>query len=709
MIYNKYLLIFFIIFIALFIFFLINFYYKKESNPDYMENNLKNKNILENFDINESFSNHPNNLIVNGNFQNGKNSPNNINQNGYNKIIKKKNPSTTSFVLEQKQTGELTYYELLTESLPNSKYNLYFWICINNGENPQKDISLLDFEKLVKIKIQNEDFTNYIPRLTFNIIQKLNITNDENTWYLMKYTFNSADQIQKYKMNIYLNYTNNLYTEFMYFADIKFYRTLIDCENFIFNDSLISFTDGYQYENNNNTWHDLSGNGNDLFWSAIPVKNQTTGSLSLENLKISGFASNMISNDKFTIIICLNKNYENIASSTYQDTKDEILETFLLSIPGNERYSFEIEINGKNLYLLSENYKYKATENLLIYNKSLLSIIYDNGLINIYLDGLNILSQKIGKLYFNNSNIILNRNKNIDVNLYGILFYNRIIERKELDEIRDYFITNKDKFPNDTQTQPDINVYQMNNGGLNESNQNSNNNPLYKPYNVKMNDKIDNFSNINKFNDIFDNQDLKMRKEKFATSNNILSEEHDTYNECPIAYKKDGNYIVYIFPNSYYSEIMKYSGEKSYGNDLDKARYKYHLNFPKCQIPEILRPGEGKNNLAHCPYIINELNPCYTKGCEGIDWSIENFKDLGLSEKCKKSISHYCHINNELDDKCICWSQSKKYDPECIEYRRYFENPNDYCSPSHFKIEEHPDFNKYIKKDNIPCWGCKLD
>ena len=531
------------------------------------------------------------------------------------------------------------------------------------------------------------------------------MVNDNNTtWYLLKYTFTSSDQIQKYKMNIYLNYTENLYTEYMYFADVRFYRTLIDAENFIFNNNLICYTDGYNYENNNITWHDLSGNGNDLFWSAIPVKNDTIGSLSMQNLKITGFPSNTLSNDKFTILFCLNKNYENNASDVVQDSKDEILETYLISIPGNERYSFEIEINGKDLYLLVGNNKYKASEKLLIYNKSLLCIMYDNGLINIYIDGLNILSQNITKLYFNNSNLIINRNKNLDLNLYSLLFYNRLIEKKELDDIRNYFITNQNKPSNDltssSYSTPDINIFHMN--AINNITDNSVDNSLFKPYNKKMNDKIDNFSNDNKFIDNFDNQDYKMKMEA------LVSEEYE-YDECPKVYKKEGNYIVFIRPNSYYADLMKYSGEKSYGNNLEKARYTYHVNFPKCKIPPILMPGEGKNNYAHCPYIINELNPCYTSACAGVDWSIKNYKDLNLSEKCKKSISNYCQIYHEIDESCSSWHPSKKDDPECREHRRYFEDPNDYCAPGQFKIEEHPDFNKYIKKDSIPCWGCKLD
>ena len=74
----------------------------------------------------------------------------------------------------------------------------------------------------------------------------------------------------------------------------------------------------------------------------------------------------------------------------------------------------------------------------------------------------------------------------------------------------------------------------------------------------------------------------------------------------------------------------------------------------------------------------------------------------------EKAVSNYCHINNAIDDKCLCWNPKYKDDPKCIEMRKYFENATDYCTPQQFKIEDHPDFSKYIKKDEIPCWGCNL-
>ena len=683
MIYNKYLLIFFILFLVC-SFIIIYFSTKCDNKTDAQNIPVQNKSIkIENFSDSPRL---PNNLIDNGSFQNGKNSSNNINQNGYNKIIKKKNPGPTPYVLHQKRTDQLTYYELLTESLPNSRYNLFFWMSYANDSDSSSSSNSLDLEKLIKIKIQNVDFTNYIPRLTYNIVQKTNIPNDDNTWYLIKYSFTSDDNT-KNKMNIYLNYSDNIGFDNMYMTDIVLYRTLLDAENFIFNDELICYTDGYNFQSNTPTWNDLSGEGNDIFWSSVPVSDLSIGSLNSDNLKITGFPANILSNEKFTIIICLNKNYE-------EEHLDEIMETYLLSIPGNERYSFEIQISNKNndLFLIVGNDKIKANSNLIIYNKSLLYIIYEDGMMNIYLDGLNILSKEINKLYFNKNPILFNRNKNLNLNFYSILFYNRIIHKKELNEIREYFITNQDKNFNT----PDINIFHMDI----PTDKSHDNISLFKSSDKKMNDKTNNFEQ-DLFLDNFDNHSNKL-KDKYIKGEELddCDDNHHAYKKCPRIYKKDGKYMVY-------SPETKM--EKSYGTNLDKARYTYNSNFPMSPTPKELMPGEGKKYLESCPYTIDELNPCYTNICAGVDWSIRDVNKMNMNNKCKKSISNYCQINNNVDDNCIAWHPSKKNDPDAIKYRRYFENPNDYCSPNQFKIEEHPDFNKYIRKDNIPCWGCTVE
>ena len=143
---NKLLIIFLVIFLLLLFIFLYN-YNKKIENFSVQEEeenktNVNNIKEIENFNKIEDLN--LNNLIKNGNFENGQNSLNQIKQSGYNKIIVKKNPGKTSYVLYQKSSESLTYYEVQCDSDKNSKYNFYFWLSIGNNS-----IEELDFNHLI--------------------------------------------------------------------------------------------------------------------------------------------------------------------------------------------------------------------------------------------------------------------------------------------------------------------------------------------------------------------------------------------------------------------------------------------------------------------------------------------------------------------------------------------------------------------------------
>ena len=759
----KYFILFLII-ISIIFFFIYNFNYLYDINININKNKIFVEDFITNIpntsNISETSNIMYNNLIDNGSFINGSNPKNYINHNGYNKIIVKKNPGKSSYVLEQKKTNNLTYYELLTTVEQNSKYILYFWLCI---EDSDKDISVLDFNRLIKIKIENSDFTNYLPSLNYNIVQSTHMKNTNDTWYLLKYDFMTGPSI-KNKMQLYFNYSENIQYNIFYIADISLYRVLLDAENFIYNDNLLCYVDGFNYQGNTPTWHDLSGNGNDLFWSNIPMTDTTKGMLTIANNKLTGFPANRLSNKDITIIFLINKNFEDETISSIDILSNEY---YLISIPGNSRYSFEVKLGKDNyLYVITDKETHKSKNELLIYNKSQITIDYskEKEVLNIYLDGFNILSINNLKLFFSESNIIINRNNNLNYNLYSILFYNRIVPIQELNDIREYFITSKNK----SFRTPDINNYHMNSDNINFQNTFTNDElslQNIQSYTKKMNEPsnnvnfeknifIDKFDNINGkivnecFNDCHEfceNYLINNDKDKYeclkTCKNTVLSckticEEESFENSlycskdknfydkpskeciksvdsednilCPKVYIKNKKYMVYLPPNSYYAKKLKYSGEKSYGYNREKAKQIYTLNFPKCPIPPMLQPGNGKSFLESCPFVVNDGNPCYTHSCAGIDWNVKHYQDLGLTENCKKTISNYCQINYDLDDKCICWNPEYKDDPKCISFRRYFENPNDYCSPNQFKINEHPEFSKYIKKDEIPCWGCNI-
>jgi len=693
-------------------------------------------NIKENYD----------NLIDNGNFENGSDITNPLNKSGINKIISKQNPGKSSYVLQQQKSTELTFYQITSDIVKNSKYIFLFWMCVSNNDNKiVENLNNINFQSLIKIKILNEDNSSYNLKLNFKIVQKIITDNNQSAWFLIRYDFITGPNIQN-TMNLYLNYSENIMFDNFYFTNVSLYRSLIDAENFIYNKKLIFYVDGYHYESNTETWHDLSGTGNDIFWSSIPKVDIDKGSINLFNYKLSGLSSNKFTSDKFCILMVLNKGDNELDSTNFDSEEDE---KYLISIPGNDKYAFELKLIDKNLHLIYDTYDVISSREIILYNKGLLAILFDNNNINIFHDGINILSTTIRKCYFNNDKIIINRNKNLNLNLYSLLFFNRTIETEELDKIREYFIMNNNK----NFTKNDINIYHMD-ATAEYSAIYDNNNFLVNPYDKKyIYDNYEEDQNLN-----FDNTDIRIKtangkkcfnectnlcniflknrnsakynecvsncKNVLDSCNNFCNNEENKSNsyctgtfdgsqivdnQCPTVSIKDGNYIVYLSPNTYYANLYNYSGERNYGKSMARTRRLYHINFPKCAIPDILIPSGGQPFTNSCPYIVNELNPCHVSSCADVNWDVDDFNNLNLGKPCKKVVSNYCQINYELDDKCICWDPKYKNDPKCSEFRRYFEDPTDYCEPSQFNIEDHPDFNKYIKKDNIPCWGCTVD
>lgn len=741
--FNKYVLITILIILAILLIFL-GVYLVIPNNQNNDLHNIDNESDdcnecgIEHFSsiIKDSYEN----LIKNGNFENAKDITNQINKSGINKIVAKSNPGKSSYVLQQEKSSELTFYQITCDSEKNSKYIFFFWFCVSNKDNKiVENINQINYQKLIKIKMTNEDNTSYNTAVNYKILQKIITDSNQSAWFLIRYDFISGPNIQN-KMDIFLNYSDHLIFDYYYFTNVSLYRALIDAENFIYNSKLISYVDGYHYESNNETWHDLSGSGNDLFWSSIPKVEHDKGYINIKDYKITGFSSNKLNNTKFTILIALNKGSTTISGD----------DCYLLSIPGNDKYAFEIRLKNNYLHLMCDGNDYQSSKEIIIYNKGLLAIVFNSNVINVFHDGINVLSVTIRKSYFNEDKIIVNKNKNLDINLYALLFFNRNIEIEELNDIREYFILNTNKNLNNI----DINSYHMDANAEYSAIYNNSYHSTVKPhykkdykYHVYEEDYDIDFDNTdtyvktangekcsydckrlcNKF--LYDSDSTKYNDCLYNCKNVLLScNEYckDSNNKdsvycshsndscsaemnCPTVELKDNNYIVYVDPKSYYAQLYNYSGERNYGSSMARARRLYHINFPKCRIPDILIPSGGHPYNNTCPYVVNELNPCHVSACANVNWAVDNYQDLHLNKPCKKIVSNYCQLNYELDDKCMCWDPKYKDDPKCAEFRRYFEDPLDYCAPSQFNIEDHPDFNKYIKRDNIPCWGCTVD
>jgi hypothetical protein len=697
----NYLFIFILLLVIIIILYMCTFY-----NTNKNKYLLSNKNQdIEQFESQFDFLKINYNLISNNSFQDGNPLSNFINQNGFNQIIKYKNPGKSPFVLHQKKNS---LYEISCSADINSYYILYFFIY------SEDTIESLDIESFVKIRMPTKDYINYFPQINYNIIKKIDL-GMKNPWYYLKITYKSSNNILDKQL---ISFKTNHKVKSIFLTDFSLYKVLNDAPNFIYNKDLNCLIDVIGYQSNNNILHDLSGNNNDMYLSNIPKKNN--GYIELSNTEIQGFPSNHLNSNHFTLIFLLNKQENNNAIDSKIEgnltKKNDIFNKILFSLPGNNNYAFEIGIKDDYLYLLNENQKIKSNRPLSFYKKSMVTIIYENNTINIFNDGVNILSQKINNIHLNKNQLLINKNKNLNLYLYSFLSYNRIVDNDELNDIYNYFITNQNA---NYLESPSILNHQFDNVFKN----NSNSSPLLKPYVPKNTEFFNNLNEENlseEMNNEESEENNKLNEEETYNEENISYEEkHDNQDNlmknncktkkkvltCPQVFKKNGEFVVYIPPNSTYSDF--FVGEKIFKGNKDKVRNIYAYNFPNCSIPEILIK-EKNDSIQKCPFIINDLNPCNSRTCSNVNWDVNNIQDLNVNQKCKKVISNYCHIHYDEDESCKCWHPEYKNDPYCMKVRRKFEDAKDYCNPSNFDIKDHPDFNKYIKKDNIPCWGCKI-
>lgn len=181
-------------------------------------------------------------------------------------------------------------------------------------------------------------------------------------------------------------------------------------------------------------------------------------------------------------------------------------------------------------------------------------------------------------------------------------------------------------------------------------------------------------------------------------------EEKTDYSKCPYVFKNDkGDYIV-----------VTYGGDgkqirQSYGKDRSRARKIYRYNFPNCsKLPDILSPDRPPD-WGNCPFVVrSKLNPCFASSCENANWDARTPREAHLSKGCRRRVNAYCEEFPSYDDFCACWRPEYQNLPECKKFRSKFEPHNDDIDISIFNIEDHPDMNKYIRKDRIPCFGCDL-
>ena len=736
---NKLILLFlFIILVVIVIYFIYN---QKLSKSVSNIKNLKNK-------LFETFTNSSNeNLLKNGCFSNGQNITEYSGSNGINNIITLNNPSDGDYVLKQKQSGELTYYKITIDTESNKEYNLTLWVRLKNLTSQN-----IDFKNLIKVNTQDNNSINNILNVHYKINKKLLLSNN-NVWYNVSYTFTTPSNSTK-KLNIYLNYTKQLQAKEIYFTDLSIHQVLSSLPSYTLIKNLKVFLSGSQYASStiSKKWMNLVDNDSYFTWNNIPIPSETDGNISTLNNTLSfNQPKTILENNgkvQFTISLVFNKNMNNmsIQENSISEENQVLSEVSglnnVLSISGNNCKSIQLYLPSnegkiKVVYDDSEQYTAYSNRNLVFYNKTVLVLTYQNNKINVYQDSVPVLSLTTGKVYLDNNDLTINKNGDWDVNLFNVVIYNSVLNYEQLQQMNNYFFNSKVSSEGTFASNgEDIQTYNgefesdMDNKVLSsfgEQLSDSNYGNCIQDCNNLCSKFIDtkNINGMEKFNKCRRSCKNTVKSCQTLCTNNPnnricqinncgsldsspLCDIDIVQSECPKVYKKNGEYTVYIQKDTPYEIELGYSGEKSYGSNRENAAAMFKQNFPNCDIPDILKVGEGRNLKEGCPFIIKENNPCYSSYCKDIDWQSEK-SIKKISKKCKFSVTNYCEINKDIDDACSCWKQENRHKQKCVKFRKQFQNPKDYmCNIRDFNINEHPDFNKYIRKDSIPCWGCDI-
>lgn len=680
----------FIIIIIIIVFYISYYLLVKDANNFY--DVLNHKTFKEDFEPID-YNNYKN-IIQNGDFANQKDASGYIDQSGSNKIIELENPSNSKYVLYQKDTNDLTYYEIIQPVLPNSSYLFSMWVKVDNPV-----INPINFSKLLRIRILKKDGSNEIPSINVTKDRDMTLGSKEK-WYLVKYTFNTSNNVKE-NMNIYLSYDTQLIGSDIYYADLTLVKMLRDINDFVFTNGLMLFISGLYTDSGILSLRDLGSVGNNMILKNRATVDSKEGFINMYNNVATKENAYTIFNTSPIFMINLltsikyNKNIEeedySMSTLLAPEGNIELQNTSsILSIrDSNDKSIISLEITKDNKIMLKCNDIKKFTEqSLILSNKTLLSIAFNNDLHKLifYQDTVPILTiDNCPTLYFDKCNFVLNRYQYLEMNLYDCLVHNYILLEKEHKELRNYLINNQNRIPNN---KPSIFNYIF---------------PKNKTLSEDLNE--DNDSTKDHFYRLFQSTSQIYSNVKKESCGKLEIKSSD----CPTSYKKGSDYYIFIPENSFYHNKFGYFGEKLYGNEKEKVKYIYQMNFPDCELPIILTDNEGGKYSQTCPFIIDQNNPCIMVGCGNVDWNKEYVEDLGLNEKCKNAVSYYCRLNNDLDPKCVSWKPENKYDPKSIHVRNYFEKPDEYCDIRNYSIENHPDFKNYIKKDKIPCWGCKVE
>lgn len=644
------------------------------------------KEKMENFFM-EAFAyiNMYHNLIENGSFDHGDEAADNVtkSQNG-NRILAYSNPSPYTYVLNQEisPTSDLekVFYRI-TVSVKKGEFYLLEYMDYTNSSD---ESGLVLYSKNQHGEVLN------IPAQT-NIIEEM-IFNQQK-WVLVNQIFQIPEDCDG---NLHISFETNKNSDetiFRFLAHLYLRRYLPLIPKFEFTNYLRLLLDmsPASLQINQNYWKNLAGvSGNFKIDGSSQsltdgiytrnVKFMTKNALSLD-------VSPIYNDNNFTLIMKLGSLPNDLI------IKEEVEYDSIL-IPGNQDTAFSIRMPnhyGPIKFLVADE-EFTTEKSIEPNVGGIISFVYMNRSLSIYLNQLLLEKVNTKQVYFNVKDIIINTTGNWSANLQGVLMYNNALLPETIVQIVNWFQNNSGNFVSrssaDTQTTTaSIQGHVMSNClgddcGCSDI-------PVNWAYTAsadpQYNEKLNNLR--------------KCYLKKL---------------QCPTAKLVSGDYLITIPEKSLYAMEHNSYGLKNYGSNRNKARELYTENFPMCLIPDVLSNANKTVDTTNCPFVVEKDNPCKSKSCENVKWAETKLMDL--SQECKNQINQYCKVNWDKDPACLCWNPKYKDEEGCLAFMKNIKDPKDIqikevqkpCCLNDYPITDHPDINKYIKKDQIPCWGCKL-
>jgi hypothetical protein len=643
------------------------------------------------------------NLIKNGAFQNGKNIGGFIRKTGNAQIIPKQNPGDSSYVISLKKvsTNQATYSFKIDGLRTNTTYLIETY-----GRVIDKNGKVFNKKPIVLTRGGEQTYYTYL-----NEVKKL-----KDNYSVFRAFFETNDHTQ-----ISLIFSTNPMVNEIDVTNVSLKRLILDATDLPVTDGLKVYLNTKKSFNLNqpNILKDLSGTGNDFSINSS-INNYSENYINIDKVSIFSDTSahDIISKSKnkalipFSIILNVQGqegllttsqgtsigvekqntitdedgyasnieiiNKENIDRNHYKN---------VLNIPGNNGTSLILLLEqtyGNPIIKLADKY-FKIKYNVFTQEDNYFSIILkptqlklNQGLqdinigyeVSLYVNNIQIGTLPSQPLYFNDNPISINVDGNFNAKFSSLLMYDVTISPNQLSLLIDYLRRDK------------LNIaVPKNDSGLTSNNQGANN-------------------NLGGMDGTLGGMDGAQ------PSISTEEEESQSYDEnCPEVYYKNGRYWIYMDPSSALAKKVGYCGERDYGRNRRNAKRIFETNFPNCKVPTILSGLNFEGDMSNCPFIIHQDNPCSYDECRNVDWSKSN---LNLSRRCKMRVNHYCMLNNKLDPACICWRKENMNCAKCRNWRAQFEETTK-CDLGRKDIAEHPDFDKYIKKDKIPCWNCNLN